>query len=368
MLKRKKHIAYILFAIIFCANGAIAGTNEVQFLSNKSEYLCGEPILLKTIVTNLHGKNFAGELDYGKYHGNYFFGGCFTMYIALGEEDFKDILGGVTGLPSFPVTKPPLHLEYWTDRHCLPGKLELGQQSERVDMLILSRPGNYKLKAVFNNRDGSIRISSEPIQFQVIPIDQKKGDISKLGKQDLFVRLGRAIHMAYYEETDEVLTRDEAVKQIASMIVENYPDSAFSEYITYSHIFAYSPRYTEPSELAKGRKELAKRFIQDHTTSWLLPDIYRKLFWTYIAEKDREKAGQIRDKALQKSPHAAVLRFVKTVGATKLNQLNQKSPAKGQRLSLWTRPSFLIAMAVVVGIFAAGLILVIRKKARGRGK
>jgi hypothetical protein len=358
MFRNLSRILYIV-TMLCLVQTMTAQTIEIQLQSNKAEYITGEPVLLKTKVLNASNKDFIGNspgYGWGKEFG-------FTMYIAYGEEDFENILSVQTKI-LLGVSTPPLHLEYFHDRHWLPKSFAANQEAERLDMLVFPKTGKYRLKSVMKEPDGKIR-ASKPAQFTVLPPEDKADNISQLGNQALFLRLGRAIHKAYYEEIDESLTSDEAVKQLSSMIVEKYPDSTFSEYINYSHILSYSQIQTEPRELAKGRMGLAERFVKEHPNSWLLPEFYRKLFWTYVSQGDLEKAEQVRNKAMQEAPHAAVLRYVKEVGPTRLNEMRQVST---EIVATRSRPSLLIGILVVGGIVIAAFILLLKKKPTSPGK
>ncbi|UCG57191.1 MAG: hypothetical protein JSU70_20290 [Phycisphaerales bacterium] len=351
MFSRHACISSMLLAFL-CQQAQVSGMREVEFLCNKGQYLCGEPILLRTTVANLEDKNFVGELTSGGYEGKYCFGGSFTMHIALGDGEFRDILGRDTKRPSFPVSVPPLHVEYWSDRHGLPGRLNLGERSERVDMLVLSRPGDYKLMAVFKNRDRSVRMASDPIDLKVIPVGEEEEGFSRLADQAVFLKLGRAIHAAFYEECDEGLIGDSAVGELAAKILEEYPDSEFAEYIRYCHMLSPSPTQTEFRELAKGRKEPALRYVRENTSSWLLADLYRKLFWTYVAEKDREGAQKILNESSRRAPHAAVLKYVREEGAARLSKLPE---AQVRPVSHKAWPAYMTAIAVAITVAVLGL-------------
>jgi len=313
MLKKTKFILH-LFVLFVLLQQAVAENINVQFHSNKAEYICGEPVLLKTTVSNPSGEDFKGKspgYGWGKDFG-------FTMYIALGDEEFENMLS-VEAKVRLGVSTPPMQWNLFNDLHWLPRNLSAGQQVQRFDMLIIPKPGNYKLKAVLKEpkKKGGKTYASKPIEFRVVPIKEKYDSISKLGKQDFLINLGSSIYYAHYVERlwggyppGESL-HPEKFEQVAPVIRENYKDSVFREYVMYADIMTHYRPDRSTHELIKGRREFAERFVKEYPKSWLLPEVYRKLFWTYVAEKDKEKAQEIRKKALQVAPNASVLRFVK---------------------------------------------------------
>jgi hypothetical protein len=105
--------------------------------------------------------------------------------------------------------------------------------------------------------------------------------------------------------------KPEEFEQVAAVILDKHENSVFREYVMYADILTHHRPETKTKELIKGRKEAAESFVQQYPNSWLVPEVYCKLFWTYLAEKDKAKAEQARNKALEKAPNAAFLRYIK---------------------------------------------------------
>ncbi len=304
MFQKAKFFACVVATFVL-AHGAGAQTIDVQFQSNKTEYICGEPVLLKTTVSNPSTEEFKGTspgYGWAKDVG-------FTMYIARGDEDLANILA-IETIRRLRVSTPPLQYTLFSDRHWLPQNLSPGQRAQRLDMLIVPKPGDYTFKAVLQERDGKT-YSSKPISFRVMPIEEMKDSISHLGEQDFVINLGYSIHKAHYVEEFWGPFSPEEFEELAPVIIEKHKDSVFREYAMYADILTHGRPERSTHELIKGRKELAQRFVREYPDSWLLPEIYRKLFWTYVAEKNREKAEQMRARALEIAPHASVLRYVR---------------------------------------------------------
>jgi len=312
-----------ILGIYTLAQGAVKQNISVQLQCNKSEYICGEPVLLRTTITNLSLQ------DYKRQYGNYGWSpkSGFTMYVSNDGNDFENILEIKTKL-RLEISTPPRQYELFRDRHFLPGNLSTGQKAERFDMLIFPKPGDYKLKAVLKERDGTTYMS-EPIGLKILTIKEKNDSISKLGGQDFVINLGSSIYYAHYVEKlwggyppGESL-RPEKFEELAPVIKEQYKDSVFREYVMYADIMTHYNPSKSTHELIEGRKELAEQFLKEYPNSWLLPEVYRKLFWTYVAEKDRKKAEQVWNKALEIAPNATVLKEVREFGPVVLKELQQ---------------------------------------------
>jgi len=321
MLKKTKY--NFVLAIIILTQVAISQNIKVEFQSNKSEYINGEPALLRTTILNFSEKDFKGKLDGYGWHRDV----GFTMYVANDGNDFENILDIKTKL-RLEISTPPRQYELFQDRHFLPGNLSSGEKAERFDMLIIPKPGDYRLKAVLREPDGRTYMS-EPIRLKILTIKEKNDSIWKLGRQDFIINLGSSIYYAHYVEKlwggyppGESL-RPEKFEELAPVIREQYKDSVFREYVMYADVMThYNPRKST-HELIEGRKELAEQFLKEYPNSWLLPEVYRKLFWTYIAEKDRKKAEQVRNKAIEIAPNATVLKEVREFGPVVLKELQQ---------------------------------------------
>lgn len=312
----KKFICILCFILLIVVSALGETTNKkikIELNSNKSEYFCGEPILLKTIVTNLSDKNVIGD---AKAYG---FGGNFTMYISYDGIDFDDILWLTKIDPNLKsIATIPRQFEFYVDRYLLLNTLPSGKQAERLDMFIISKSGIYRLKSVLRKGNKEILYTSEPIKFSVITPTEKYDSLSDLRDPNLFVNLGSTIFYAHHLEgfyggsPGKSLDKEEFEK-IAPQIIEKYKDSAFREYVLYADIMGH-----ERGDILSGSrllpekyKQSAMQFEKEYPDSWLLPDVYRRLFLTYVYEKNKEKAEQVRDKAIGKSPNSTVLRNMK---------------------------------------------------------
>ena len=317
MLKKTKCILYLI-VIVVLARVATGETIEIQLRSKKDVYICGEPVLLKTTIMNTSSKVFVGNTpSYGW--------GFFTIYISFGDDDFADILHIRRRKPTLYVATVPRQFDRFYDRYRLPNTLLSYQQVERLDMLIFPKYGDYKLKAVLRDRDGKVG-ESEPIQIRILPLQEKYDSISQVGDPNFLINLGSSIFYAHHMEElcgryppGESLMPKEFEK-IAPVIIAKHKNSVFREYVMYADIMAHGRNDLPLHPMPISYKELAESFVQEYPKSWLLPEIYRRLFWTYVVEKNRVKAEQIRDLALQKAPRAVVLRHVKKKDLSKLDQ------------------------------------------------
>lgn len=325
MFRKTNYITYIV-AVFLLTQGATAEIIDVQFQSNKVEYICGEPVLLKTTVLNLSSDDFVGNPQgYAWYVWSRKLG--YSMYIAYDGNDFSDILNASTK-SRLGVGVPPTGYKFFWDRYRLLKTLPAGHQAERFDMLIFPKPGDYKLKAVLKQRNGKIIYASEPIEFRVLPLKEKYDSISQLGEQDFAINLGSLILYAHYVEqlwggySPGKSLYPKEFNKVSPVIRENYKDSVFREYVMYADIMSNGGSYRGGRELTKQPQELAERFVKEYPKSWLLLEVYRRLFWTYVAAKDKEKAEAARDKVLQIAPNAVVLRHVKKADLSKLGGSN----------------------------------------------
>ena len=313
--------ALVIFALV---QSAEAQDINVQFEANKKDYICGEPIILRTTIKNVSGQNIKSR--------NYAWGrnAGFTMYIAKDGNDFDNILSMQT-ITRLKVSIPPKGYKFFRDRHFLPGNLTTNQKAERLDMLIIPKSGDYGLKAVLKKRDGTT-YASKPIQFKVLPLKDKQDSISRLGDQNFLINLGSSIYYAHYVE--EVWGGFppgksfglEKFEEIASVILKEHKDSVFREYVIYADIMIHCEPGMSVRELKKRRRVmgLAESFIKEYPNSWLLPEVYRKQFQAHVYEKNKDKAEEVRKKVLQVAPNASVLRFVKGMDLSKLNKAPQK--------------------------------------------
>ncbi len=329
MLEELRHNILSVIVLITLAQTAAADTINIQFKCNKVEYICGEPVLLKTTISNPSGSKFMGNAS--GYAWNKETG--FSMLIARGESDFVDILsmsrparqihGGVGVVPR--------HLDFWYDRHYFSNTLLAGEQAERVDLLIFTKPGDYKLKAVLKDRDGTVR-GSEPIQIRIVSLEETNDSIAQLVNQEFLINLGSAIYYAHHMEelwggcTPGKCLDGREFAEIAPVIIKKHKDSVFREYVMYADIMEHGQSGVPGWPLTKGHKELAYCFAKEYPDSWLLPEVYRKLFWAYVVAKDKKNAEEVRNKALKLAPHARGLRRMRYKDLSKIKPSRKKDP------------------------------------------
>ncbi|HUX00188.1 MAG: hypothetical protein WBD63_07735 [Phycisphaerae bacterium] len=287
---------------------------EVGLRANKQQYVCGEPIVLQTTVANPSTNDFKSR------HWGISWGAGFGLEIAYGEDgDFRDLQKDWGVYRELAPSKVPLHFDGWRDRHWLPQVLEAQQRYERIDLLVLPKPGSYRLRAVITESEET-RFVSESVTFEVVPLAKAKDNIAELGDQAFAINLGSAIFHAHYHQAmwiggappGESLRQAEFDK-VAKVIIEKHKDSAFRETVMYIEIidtwdFEDQGRY---GRLLESQKQLAQQFTEEYPDSWLLPDVYRLLFFTYVETKDYRKAAALREEAVGAAPWATVLASVR---------------------------------------------------------
>ena len=192
MLKKTKCVLHVVTMLVL-SEVVAAEIIQVELRSNKDEYICGEPVLLRTIVSNFSGMKFVGNIPH------YYTWGSFTIYIACGDDDFADILSRERPRSIQGMIAMPQQFDRFYDRQMLPKTLLNGQQAERLDMLIFPKPGDYKLKAALRDRDGKVG-ESEPIQIRILPLQEKYDSISQLGDPNFLINLGSSIFYAHHME------------------------------------------------------------------------------------------------------------------------------------------------------------------------
>ena len=87
MLRYKKYILYLMLVFVLWTK-TLAQDNpiKVKLQANKKEYICGEPVLLKTSVINTSGNTYVlNKVGYTWGKEN------FTMSVAYNGGDFVDI-------------------------------------------------------------------------------------------------------------------------------------------------------------------------------------------------------------------------------------------------------------------------------------
>ncbi len=296
-------------SVLVQAAGSLAGL-QVDVRSNKTSYLCGESVLLQTTVSNFSKEPFVSKLDgfsWGRELG-------VTMEVASGDLDFS-LIGSMAVLKALNLRDAPLQYDFFHDRHWLPGKLLPGARATRLDVLVVPKPGEYRLKTVLRDADGE-SYASEPVRFAVRELKEGRDSITTLGDGRFAVSLGSSVFYAHYIQRlwggyppGPSLVPSE-FERAAGELIQKHKDSVFREHALYAAMIVRSSRIIAPG-LMTGGKELAQRFVREYPRSWLLPDVYCRLFFTAVEEKDYKEAAALREKALEIAPWATVLREVR---------------------------------------------------------
>lgn len=298
-------------SILVQAAPSLAGL-QVDVRSNKTSYLCGEPVLLQTTVSNFSKKSFVAKLggfDRGGKQG-------VTMEVASGDLDFS-LIGSMVVIKALDLWDAPLAYKFFHDRHWLPGKLLPGARVTRLDVLVVPKPGEYRLKTVLRDAGGQA-YASVPVRFVVSELKEGRDSITRLGGGKFAVSLGSSVLYAHYIQElwggygpGPSLVAAE-FERAAQELIQKHKDSVFREYALYAATMVRGSSIIEnPHGFVKGGKELAQRLVREYPTSWLLPDVYRILFFTAVEERDYKKAVALREKVLEIAPWATVLRDVR---------------------------------------------------------
>jgi hypothetical protein len=327
MLRNIRHILSLMISFSLCMTTfAQDDPIKVELQSNKKEYICGEPVLLKTSVTNTSGNSYVlNEVGYE------WLPKSFRMFVAYNSDEFVDILSikaRTSGGDRLGIVAHSGNYERpFIDENYLPNSLEGNQRVERIDFILMSRPGDYKIKSVLEDRLGKSKTyESEPISFKVVSLSQKADSISKLGDPNLIaLKLGKTIWSAHfsrgegyaYDPSPDGPIGTAAFEKIAPEIIEKNKDSVFREYILYADIAGHRNNDSY-SSLPEKYKERAFQFEKEYPDSWLLPQVYVRLTNTYIAEKNREKAEEYKQKALKLAPNDRGLTGIRQMDLDKL--------------------------------------------------
>jgi len=316
-MTRLPAITFVIAALGFCGlasalgaeNPAPNGRLDLRLCASKPRYICGEPIVLRTMVVNPSQATFTSSHPTIGWRAEDEFG----IEIAPGKEgQFKSIWDNEV-MRSIKATTPPIEYDdIWTDRHWIPGKIEAGAHYDRVDLLVLPNPGQYRLRATIIE-DDKTRFVSPPVSVEVVPLSQAKDSIASQGDQVFATRLGRALVMAHYLQDilggtgpEGSLNREE-FDRVAPTIIEQETPSAFRETVMYADIMDWHVDDHLLQPAIERSKVLAERFIKEYPGSFLLPDVYLTLFWCHVHQKEFDKAAAVRATAVQKFPHASVL-------------------------------------------------------------
>ncbi len=314
-------------------DGGRIGRVDLQLEANKARYICGEPIILRATVRNPSDATFKSRYrTFGlRPHDKY------GIEIAPGKErQFKSIWDHEK-MRDINVTTPPIDDDFWSDRHWIPGTIAPGAHYERTDMLVLPKPGQYRLRTrIIEGKD--TRFDSPPVSVEVVPLSETQDSIAGLGDQVFAVRLGRALVTAHY--TQEIWggtgaggsLNQKAFDSVAPTIIEKHRGSAFRETVMYADIMdGLGADHLERPAALERSKALGRQFIKDYPQSLLLPDVYYTLFRCHVQQKEPEKAAAVRAEALPKFPNATVLRTVREFDLDKIRQPQQGAEAPPSR-------------------------------------
>ena len=377
MLQLIRYVLFITFVSTICIN-VLAQDDpiKVELESNKTEYICGEPVLLKTSVINTsENANELSESGYDWREDSY------TMSISYNDDEFKDYFTlnrklDIMGPRRSGYVPQPYYVENF-----IPQLLEGKQQAEMTDLFIIPKPGNYKVKSVLKDFIGKEKIyESEPISFKVLSLDEREDNISQINDPNFTSeRLGKTISSVHYlgklgnrPQPDGRMSLNEFEK-IAPEIINNHKDSVFREYVMYADIMTHERQDSHGSQyhpLPEKYKQQAYEFAKEYPDSWLLSTLYLRLSETFIYEKDLDKADEYVDKSMELAPNASFLGA--GAGHAKINRIRQRMgntiPAQVQTAPFpppKKKPLGIVipvAGASIAGIVIASLILFFRKK------
>jgi hypothetical protein len=310
MAKNAMLIGAAALLTVLCLGSAWADV-VVTVESNKQQYLCGEPVLLRTVVWN----RSAQPIDFGHAFG---WGGSFVIEVAEGKTDFTDINrfrvhkeGRPSGAPS--------GTGMYTDDQLIPRALPPGGYAQRTDLAVFPAPGEYRMRIVL--KDGSedtdpTLVASEPVSVRVVGLDKQPDSVSALGGQDFLVSLGSSVFYPYYlrgwlaggYHPGPSLDADE-FRAVADKIIAQHPKSVFREYVLYARMaVTYREVNSLMDEVSKEGIDLGNQLLREYPDSWLAPSVYRKLYRSYTREKDAANAERVRQEALRRFPGATILR------------------------------------------------------------
>ncbi len=261
----------------------------------------------------------------------------YSLDIALGEESEFRRLWDLEVVRNIKPSPRPIEYDFYTERHWVPGTIEAGQRYERTDLLVLPKPGRYRVRASIVE-EKEFRFVSSPVSVEVLPLAEVPDSIAKLGDRVFALRLGRALVEAHYAQRimgstgpDGSLGR-KAFDDVAATIIEQHRGSAFRETVMYADIIdGLGADHLEREAALERSKALGRQFIREYPQSLLLPDVYYTLFRCHVQQKEPEKAAAVRAEALPKFPNATVLRTVREFDLDKIRQPQQGAEAPPSR-------------------------------------
>jgi len=381
-------ISVMIASIGWCGEGHITVEAECNKCLNRKgvepEYVCGEPVLIRTLVCNPSNRDFVGR------SGFYAWGASFTMYVARGGEDLVDIESPVRKR-RWSTAQVPTHFEPWIDRRMLPGTFGPGERAERIDMLIFPEPGSYRLKVVLKDKDrNGTSHESQVISFKVVSAPESVVEnLSGLGGANFIINVGSTIFYAHYTEElcggfppgKSLMPKE--FEKIAPVFRGERKESFLREYVIYADIMVHGRVRVAEWPLVKSRKVIAEQFAEEYSDSWLLAAVYKKLFNTYVADREREKAAKILKQIKGTMPHAILLKRIREKGGDIVEKMEPsargdiggiqedayQTKREGDDGGLALPIGLVVGAAGVVGVAIAGgvvLVVLLRRKPRAK--
>jgi len=287
------------------------GDGAVTVQTNKQQYFCGEPVLLRTVVTNASPRQYIG-------HG-FAWTANLIIEVAEGESGFMDIGRFRATEPGRP-SGTPRGIGDWSDPYWLPGSLAASGQAQRTDMAFFTAPGKYRVRIVLkdgqDSTDPDLAVS-EPVSLTVAGSDPQLEGLSSQDGKDLGISLGSSVFFAYYMQgqiwggygPQGSSLDEEEFRKVADEIIERHPQSVFRESVLFARMAnAQGRRRNALDEVSWEGIALGERFVRKYPNSWLLPSVYLKLYKSYRYYKDEANAERVRKDALKRFPRAAILR------------------------------------------------------------
>lgn len=281
---------------------------QVAAAANKAVYFSGEPVLLRTVVTNVSTAEFKSArrslYAWGRHEGfNVLFGleGEDEPLMEFGSSKLHHRISMMRNVR----TQEYLHVD-WQQ---LPASYAPGEQAERVDLFVFNHPGRYRIRPILREKDGAVH-GSEVLTITVTAADARSDSVSRLDGENFVGRLGSTIAVAYYkrhlaggigEPGFESLSPQE-FKNLAVTILRDHRQSAFYELTLLTAAVMRRFYETRDSELTLPTRELAERFLAEFPDSWLAPQVGAKLYRIYRIAKEHDKADALAEQLLQKFP------------------------------------------------------------------
>jgi len=330
----------VAFGLALTASAARTRAATLSVNSNKQSYILGEPILLRTVLS-VPVPSGSSAMHLGKYSLRNPRRGFILLLRAPGGKDvcWTDRRNYRLG------SAPPILDPDYMDKQYFPGHWRPRERYQRVDMLVLDRPGKYAVKAGLRHV-GGFQLLSEPIMIEV-RVPEKADPVGALLTGEAVRDLGYLLCELHFLQgrtmigAKERLSRDAFVK-IAPEIIDKCKGSVFREYVIYAAILI---DFAEMRTLGHTRLKdpriikLAEKFVADRRDSWLWPHVCRILVHHYVANRTIEgnvdKAMALGEEGLLMDPLPMVLinpgGIRETVRYLKRKRLAEKRKARQPR-------------------------------------